>query len=118
VIEENSFINDVGTIMVNFFDQIELKDNIILSKLDIIFPEDRIADVVKIKPFLKIYFWNGIKLFLDDAFDKLSTTHRPGTYQITFPPEHCTKGKHIWLNLSFLNAPVISKSLPILARVS
>lgn len=118
-IEDNSFINDTGTIMVNFFLKKELLENdIALTKLEIIFPEDRIADVVKIKPFLKIRFWNGQKLFLDDFLDKLSTTHRVGSYQILFPSEVCGRGEQLWLSFSFSVAPAISKLLPVLVRAS
>ena len=118
MLEENSFINDTGTVMVNFFSRREfLENNVTLTKLEVIFPEDRIADVVKIKPLLNIRFWNGQKLFLDNTFEKLSKTHKVGTYQIDFPSEVC-KNEQLLLSFNFPMAPIISKRLPVTVRAS
>lgn len=118
MLESHQIIRQTGTIMVNNFVEQPLTEALKISSVDIIFPENRIADVVKLKPLMNVRLWHGQKLVIDDAFDKLAKTHKVGAYQIKIADEVYQAGEQLWLSFNFPIAPILSEDLPVLVRVS
>lgn len=119
MVEDIKEISRQGCVMANFFlNQLPLKDELEVETIEIIFPEDRISDVVKLKNGATIKFWSGTQLLVDGLFSKLSTTHRVGHYQIKLSKHICKVGDQLYLCLAFPMPPTLSNNMSALARIS